>query len=223
MSWQNRAGCGCLDMGEPTTMPAGDRWQVSCLDHALQDQTAGLVPRPCPTKSASRVAWVNLLTRGVTACRQVAHVLLSFRNDNVVAEPCGVRLPGHGGTDEDARWRSMAGLVPRPCPTRSDGRSRASTMPYKSRWQVSCLDHALQDQTAGLVARPCPTRSDGRSRGSTMPYKIRRQVSWLDHALQDQMAGLVPRPCPTRADGRSRGLTVPGKCAYQAAHRFRGR
>ncbi len=89
-------------------------------------------------------------------------------DDRYFAAQIGDACPWHPGRQVSYLDRALrglramctivAGLVPRPCPTRSSrdvhhrGRSRTSTVPYgiSARYAV----------VAGLVPRPCPTQDD---------------------------------------------------------------
>ena len=120
--------------------------------------------------------------------------------------------------------QSMAGLVPRPCPTKGRGTRPAAitrvAQACSSRWQVSFLDRALRGGVAvvGQVeVRDLPRRRTRWPGGSPLwrwGTRIATRVSWAagvcgrsrsstmpyegrSAGLQQSMAGLVPRPCPT--------------------------
>ncbi len=129
---------------------------------------AGLVPRPCPTRSSRDARYC-----GRSRSSTVPYEVLARRAPSWQVSFLDRALRGPRAT-----LAFVAGLVPRPCPTRSSrdvrhrGRSRSSTVPYEvlarraALRQVSYLDRALRGPratcgiAAGLVPRPCPTGDD---------------------------------------------------------------
>ncbi len=131
--------------------------QVSYLDRALQGLrvaravVAGLVPRPCPTGSLRGVRRCGRSRTSTVPYKVFARCTPSWQVsclDRALQGPCAARAV-------------VAGLVPRPCPTRPSrdvrrrGRSRTSTVPYKAfarcaaLWQVSGLGSVVSEAPRG--------------------------------------------------------------------------